>query len=65
MLMATMTKMGRPKLGKVAYQFTCPPDLLTRFDAIAADMGLTRSDLLVTLIRERVEKHDRAERKGK
>jgi hypothetical protein len=56
-------RMGRKPLGKVAYQFTSPPDLMKRFDRLAASLGTTRSDLLVSLMRDRLARE--AAGKGK
>jgi hypothetical protein len=63
--MIKMPRMGRKPLGKEKYHFTCPPDLMERFDRIAAELGTTRSDLLVTMIRGRVERDADPKRKRK
>jgi hypothetical protein len=54
--MAKISRMGRKPLGKEAYQFTCPPKLMEQFDKLASSRGLTRSDLLVMLMREHMDK---------
>lgn len=50
--MANIPRMGRKKLGKEAFQFTCRRKLIEQFDKRAESMGKTRSDLLVALIEE-------------
>lgn len=60
--MAKIPRMGRKKLGKEAYQFTCPPKLMEQFDKDASAQGLTRSDLLVMLMREHLAKRPPAAR---
>ena len=57
--------MGRKPLGKQAYQFTCPPKLMKEFDRLAESQGLTRSDLIVSLMREHLAKQDKPQRTGK
>ena len=61
--MNKICRMGRKKLGKEKYHFTCQPELMSRFDEIAALQGITRSDLLVAMIRERIAKNDQIDRK--
>ena len=57
--MNKIPRMGRKPLGKQKYHLTCPPDLMKRFDALAASLGTTRSDLLVMMIRDRVNKAEK------
>ena len=52
--MPKIARMGRKPLGKEKYHFTAPPDLMARFDAIAAGLGTTRSDLLVRMIQHEI-----------
>lgn len=54
--MAKLLRMGRKKLGKAAYQFTCPPKIMEQFDKRAAAQGKTRSDLIVALMEEFLSK---------
>jgi hypothetical protein len=63
--MTNIPRMGRKKLGKEAYQFTCLPKLMEQFDKLADAQGLTRSDLLVMLMREHMEKHGIKPKGGK